>query len=608
METTQDWLKRGFHLAYFVFPDRPTALQILADATSKLEVHRAREKKRVYWRHKHLKRRITRVIREHDDMFQWLIYLEAEKYEKQQEEDGLQTKEDLVIRYVKHLAQITTPMSSFYVNIGFQRLLHNYTTAETRSIYELVTNQFPANEEYRKVKGVLMRRIQERFANFLRTREASRGEFQFEPDDHAEMVANLIEKCLDFFMPWSSTPACGLSEARSRIQWHQDRKLTNSGSSNRFDTIETYRYHTFIHSPCLAKLAKELGLDSPYERLSVPRFFLNAEGDNWSNPPSGREPTSELSDAEQQVIGSRIDREVLQRRQIQPEHLRILVDGNEFAEIDIAQANTVQRELEIGVQLIEIWAVNGNETVLLAVHWIEYSDIDTPVPTVAVVEIGKTGKLLLKIIGGASSAGLILEVQPGRRLARWKEFFRLPTWRHIPARHAFVMTTVLMLFAAMAYRRETLKQRAIIESTNRELAQERSFGSRQQRLSGASGYQIAAFSVPPDSVRPRGMQTQDIFRISIPSNAALVNLNLAESAPSEQRYRAKLRLLLEQRVVLEEDDLKANVAGNGISAVPFPIPASILFANAYYVVTLDAIGKDGRVGQTQTFTFFVSAK
>lgn len=607
-DTTQGWLKKGFPLAYFIFPERETAIRILGDALSKLEVYRLREKKRTYWRHKHLKRKITRVIREHNDMLQWLIYLEAEKYEKEQEDNGIQTRDELVIRYVKHLVQITTPMSSFYVNIGLQRLLHNYTTAEARSLYELVTDQFPANEEYRKVKGILMGRLQERFANFLRMRQASRGELQFEPDDHAESVANLIEECLNVFMPWSSAQACWPPDDTREVQRSRDPRLTNTGHPNRFDSIETSRYHTFIHSPCLANLAKELGLDSPYQRLSAPRFFLSEDGDSWSKPPAERHPTGDLTGAEQRALVSRLDKEVLQRRQVQPERLRILVDGHKFADIDIEQQDIVQGELEVGRQLIEIWAVNGAETMLLAVHWIEYSDTDTPVPTEAAVEIGKTGRLLLKIIGHTSTSRFMLEFHPGRRFASWKKYFRLSAWRQFPAQHALVATAALMLVAAFAYRGETIRQRAIIESTKKELAQERDDRiTRQQQLSSASGYQIASFRVPPDSIRSRGMQAQDVLRISLLPNAALVNLNL-ESVPSESRYRAKLKPFLEQRVVLEEDDLRANGAGSGTSGVFFPIPASLLSTNAYYVVTLDAIGKDGNVKHTQTFTFFVSAK
>jgi hypothetical protein len=143
MNEEQDFLEKGRHLAQFIIPDRPVAIQILSDAVNKLSVQRSREIKRTYWRRKHLKRKITRVIREDRDLFQWLIYFEAEKYERQQERFGQSTTDDLLIRYIKYLMQITTPMSSFYVNIGVLRLLHNYSTAEARCAYEWMADHYP---------------------------------------------------------------------------------------------------------------------------------------------------------------------------------------------------------------------------------------------------------------------------------------------------------------------------------------------------------------------------------------------------------------------------------------------------------------------------------
>jgi hypothetical protein len=35
--------------------------------------------------------------------------------------------------------QITTPYSSFYVNVGLTRLLYNYSTSEAQRIYEMLT-------------------------------------------------------------------------------------------------------------------------------------------------------------------------------------------------------------------------------------------------------------------------------------------------------------------------------------------------------------------------------------------------------------------------------------------------------------------------------------
>ena len=88
MAEHDDLLEKGFGLAYFIFPDRPTAISILINAMNKLETQRGQESKRNYWRDKYLKRWITRVNRDDCDTLQWLIYFESDYYEKQQEQSG----------------------------------------------------------------------------------------------------------------------------------------------------------------------------------------------------------------------------------------------------------------------------------------------------------------------------------------------------------------------------------------------------------------------------------------------------------------------------------------------------------------------------------------
>src|SRR5215471_3380035 len=94
LDGDSDLLGKAFQLAFFIIPDRTIALEILGTALTKLRVQRSREKKRVYWRDKYLKRKITRISRNEGDTLQWLIYFEAEDCEKRQERAGEQTTRD----------------------------------------------------------------------------------------------------------------------------------------------------------------------------------------------------------------------------------------------------------------------------------------------------------------------------------------------------------------------------------------------------------------------------------------------------------------------------------------------------------------------------------
>src|SRR5579863_4196969 len=179
-ERGNQW-EHAFQLAFFIIPDRATAFEVTGRAIEKLGSQRSRERRRIYWRGRNKKVRIRRISRPDEDTLQWLIYLESEAYEKKQEQCDDVTEIEMVIRYVKHLVQLTTGASSFYVNVGLNRLLRSYSTPEVQQIYEYTTEHYPASEEYRKVKGRLMNALIARFDRFLRVQTSEYRELRFEP-------------------------------------------------------------------------------------------------------------------------------------------------------------------------------------------------------------------------------------------------------------------------------------------------------------------------------------------------------------------------------------------------------------------------------------------
>src|SRR5579863_10705122 len=101
-----DLWEKAFQLAFFIIPDRASAYQIAGRAIEKLGVQRSRERRRFYWRGRNAKLRIRRISRTDADALQWLVYLESEECEQEQEQNDQHTEIDLVIRYVKHLVQL----------------------------------------------------------------------------------------------------------------------------------------------------------------------------------------------------------------------------------------------------------------------------------------------------------------------------------------------------------------------------------------------------------------------------------------------------------------------------------------------------------------------
>src|ERR1051326_8111851 len=60
-EAPVELLQAGFQLAYFIFSDRQTAIDILVQALEKIPTRSRLETKKLYWRDKHADRPVRRV-------------------------------------------------------------------------------------------------------------------------------------------------------------------------------------------------------------------------------------------------------------------------------------------------------------------------------------------------------------------------------------------------------------------------------------------------------------------------------------------------------------------------------------------------------------------
>ena len=277
-------LQKGFELAYLIIPDRSSALDILIRALDKVRVRSHRELKRLYWRDKHSQRPVRRIARPDADMLQWLIMFECEQDEKTQEMAGTISLSSMVIRYIKHLIQITTSLSSFYVNVGITRLLHEYSTVEAQGVYEMLTSRYLGPDEYRRAKSVLMDKIRERFASFLCVGRVDHGELRFEASSDQQRWADLASNCLQAFTPWSTQDSCAYF---ARVNG-DNKRLTfgyPSGGSDQNEN-ELRCCHILIEPICYERLMEDLAFDAPATKLALPRFVMpEKQNDNSSLQP-----------------------------------------------------------------------------------------------------------------------------------------------------------------------------------------------------------------------------------------------------------------------------------------------------------------------------------
>jgi hypothetical protein len=619
LDERQDLMEKGFQLAFFILHDRPTAIRVVSDAINKLTVQHDREQKRAYWRDKYLKGKITRISRENGDALQWLIYFEAENYEMEQEELGQQTLRDMIIRYVKHLMQISTPMSAFYVSVGLHRLLHNYNTSEVQRVYEWVTEHFPGAQEYRRVKGALMNQLQARFAKLIQTIRAQHGELRFEVLEDQDRWADLVDQCLRAFTPWStSQSSAALASFNFKAQGPPDALLGKGPDGADQDRVETYRCHAFIDPLLYEQITQKLGLDPPRRRLAIPWFRLNETIKDHDRSGGLTTQTPKLTDEERKSITDRLAVEANRRQQFSPKALRVLAHGKEYARLYSDRTDRQQCELPEGVKLIEVWMENQGADILLATHWVNYTEWSGIAAATAIIQLGNGRELLLQITpmaeseGSPGGASLELKCRPAPYLARLRQSLRSSLWLLRMPRFVLAAASLVMIgfiLGTFLLERDLARQRANVETLTKELAQERAVReSLQQSLSLEHGApSIAAYLLMPDDVRVRstGNTAEPVIQVS--ASAPLVILELPVAAGQARSYRAVLKLFLQKRELLSEHFAQPTQTGGNLS-LRFALPSSFVEDGKHYVISLESLNATGKVETHRTFTFLVTRK
>ncbi len=333
---------RAFELAYFIHGDKGVALRIAAEALAKLEVVAAAQDKRLYYRP------VGRASRANGERFrnkvsvsdlpllQRLVYVESEPHERRDEEASPPTpdEEDMLIRYIKHLAQITTRRNSFHVTLGLSRLLYNYSTAETMELHRVVAqdaDRVREDSHYRARKAQLMKELKERFGDRLTVIRGPRGEERFQTEDCDR--ADLARECLRMFTPWDTD--CEIPDRFDPFVEEIAALSFKGDDPDEEHEIEVKRFHAAMHPDCFERLTASLNFAPPGERLATPSFLMPKEDDKNRNkrgsPPWRSRRPSRLDEAELNAIKILLDERSASRKRAVAGMLRILVNGRERA-------------------------------------------------------------------------------------------------------------------------------------------------------------------------------------------------------------------------------------------------------------------------------------
>lgn len=579
MEQRSDWLEKGFQMAYYTVPDRVTAIEILSSALEKLRVHVHREKKRFYWRDKHLGRPIRKITRQAADLLQWLIMVDSEPFEKKQEQSHQPSARDLLVRYVKHLVRLTSANSSFHVNVGLSRLLYSYSTSEAQAAYEMLTHRYPGPDEYRRVKSVLMKRLGDRFRHALNTTRAEHGEFKFEAFEDQQRWVGLVNEALTMFTPWSTAEFCG----RFRLFNGNGIKLPVYDDLLQ-NEAEMSWCHLFIEPLCYKRLATTLGFEPPEEKLALPRFFVKDENDHKAS----RE-TSELSPTERQEIMRRVAARDARRRVISPKNIRVIVDGSECARFDLGQEHLLEIEIDAGAQLLELRGEDKAGDLLLSTFAIPYAGELFSFSRATVPLHGGKLKIIVwpkPMIADTARARLAFEYH--QRALIWRmqdirEFLDSSLTgirRHaLPALGSFVLGIALVTLLMRSHKTPSLRGSA-------------------PKATGA----IISYLLVSDDQRVRSGAGARSTEVLLEPDLQVVRLELATPGlPTSATYRADLKTFTEN-----EDVFSATVYARQTSAgskVALHVPADLLREGKYYTVYLWWLKPDGQSTEVTRFTF-----
>lgn len=288
-----DDIQRAFRMAYFIHSclsddtRRAKAKEIAIAALEKRPVLAKEQRKRGYYQPKgQIFRALdpltifkgkarSKIILEEVQLLQCLVFKVSEEVERGQENGPSHvplSQADMLKRYLAYLVRTTMERSAFYVTLALCRFVYNYDAGETETLYRLVIqdseNRHKPTEYFRKQKGDMIERFQQRFGDRLRLAQGSRSELHFERVTAPEQFAELLEECLAEFRPWSVD--CCLPERFNR----HDRLPTLKFEGGRDDSqVELKRIHTLLHPECFAKLVKAWEFEQPSKRLGLPLFY-----------------------------------------------------------------------------------------------------------------------------------------------------------------------------------------------------------------------------------------------------------------------------------------------------------------------------------------------
>lgn len=419
----EDKLERAYQLAFFIIGSQGLAEQVAVEAVNRLYSAVVTQDRRYHYIPQGSSRQLGRSTGARSKvnfnelhLLQRLVYDEIESYERDQESAGFDDRQ-LLIHYLKHLVRITIKRNSFYVSLGATRFLHRYSITEAMAFYNVVI-QDPArvkdNYYWRSRKGQLLQEIKTRFGDLLTITRGAYGEERFIPRPEQARYADFVSQSLQILMPWET--ACPLPAGKLDVRGEIPALRFDADDPDEEHRTEIARIHAALHSDCFQRLITGLSFDSPGSRLDLPEFFhpemhnKNLQGTMGTTDSEqiwGQMFESGQNNANTSAMRARLEARLAHRQTVQskPHQVKILVDRQQRALLDLDAASQADFSLFDGEEFIEIRSVENSDA-CLALYPIDYQMLqEADSPQNFVIELANGQKLRFALMPERDSFG-----------------------------------------------------------------------------------------------------------------------------------------------------------------------------------------------------------
>ncbi len=266
-----------------------------------------------------------------------------------------------------------------------------------------------------------------------------------------------------------------------------------------------------------------------------------------------------------------------------------------------------------GAKLIEIWIEQDGGDLLIATHWVNYTEWLGIAADRTTIDLGNHREIELVITPMADRAGSASLALSCRPVANWlQRLWRTGRAKLAPGpsllRFAFGAASLVAIgwvVGSSIARREMNRQQASAERLGRQLAQEKILReSLQQQLSQRAPASMDIYRLTPDEVQVRTNEQSRKPVVHLKPNQTLVTIQLPVAAVKNQKYKAVLTEFLKHQEILSEV-FPAVKQNDTESAIEFQLPSNLVQDGQYYVITVSYLTDRGVAEPYRSFTFLV---